>query len=738
MQRAVVSLCFLAATAAAQSNTVPGLDGKLDVVNNFTYQGRRGAAYPNGEIGAAMLNTMCNPGTVNIPWYAAWDDGNPMGENHPKFGFLMVRVANDKIEQISDRSFCKHAFTSTNGSGTCGTCISPGTGQLMGVHCSDTYGVGNNADRNWLGPADEINPWLGTWSRTGSYFDVGDAGTGTVDGIKSLSTTGYDSVKYRVTMREVDLTTAGAQYFYGIHLVHEGEALANRWDNLASRGCTPTWNGSTWTFPNSAVGQVYGSILQHWTGATLNSNSNGSDDGRFFVAVKTTALGGGVYHYEYAVHNADNSRGAATFSVPIDAAATASNFTFRDIDQNALNNWTAARVGNEIVFSAPPGNALRWNTIYNFGFNANVVPSVGICELDQALPGAGALSVTVTTKVPSGLPGADFALVGQGCGDCTASFYEIANFDLANRKMKLTYAGGGYSVADSTANFVAPTGGNLSQTDDDQDIYNLGFSLPYPGGTTTQVRICSNGFVSPAGDNGTTYTPSSSAFLSGNARWAACWRDLTPSGANNVYAQTVSGIAYITWQNVPNYSQTGSANTFQVQLHPNGDVHVIWQAMSATGSAALVGWTPGAASDPGPRDLSADITSGFTVCADDSLALAMAPSARPILNTTVNLQITNLPASSLGGVMVFSPTEIPGGIDLGFLNMAGCFGYQLPDILGSFFAAPPPSVNWPFTVPNDNGLVGQTTMFQGLMIAPGFTGSGFLTTNGVRFLYGLL
>ena len=126
---------------------MPGLDGRLSLIDDLTYWGRRGAAHPGGEVGMSMLNEMCNPGTVNIPWQVA------MSSNHPKFGFLIVRVNGGKIEQINDWSYCKHAFTSTNFSGACGTCQNPGTGQLMGVHCSDTYGAGNNGDRYWLGPA---------------------------------------------------------------------------------------------------------------------------------------------------------------------------------------------------------------------------------------------------------------------------------------------------------------------------------------------------------------------------------------------------------------------------------------------------------------------------------------------------------------------------------------------------------------------------------------------------------
>jgi hypothetical protein len=54
-----------------------------------------------------------------------------------------------------------------------------------------------------------------------------------------------------------------------------------------------------------------------------------------------TPLGGGQYHYEYAVHNVDNSRGGATLRVPSTPAAVVTNFSFRDIDNNALNDWTA-------------------------------------------------------------------------------------------------------------------------------------------------------------------------------------------------------------------------------------------------------------------------------------------------------------------------------------------------------------------------------------------------------------
>jgi hypothetical protein len=211
-----------------------------------------------------------------------------------------------------------------------------------------------------------------------------------------------------------------------LQLIHEGEALANRGDNLAHRGMSPNWNGSTWSFSNNSEGQEYGSVLSRWPGATINTASNGLDDGRFVVASKVTSLGGGNYHYEYAVHNIDNSRAGAALRIPIDASAVASNFSFGDIDTDGGNNWSMARVGNEIVFTAPAGNALEWNTFYNFGFDANFAPGQSQCEIDEARPGAGAAFVQVQTEVPGGSTIASFNKFGVGCptsvmipvGDC--------------------------------------------------------------------------------------------------------------------------------------------------------------------------------------------------------------------------------------------------------------------------------------------------------------------------------
>ncbi len=487
MPRSVLAVLLGALCAPAvfcQSNITPGLNGRLSLVDALTYWGRRGPAHPNGEIGMAMLNEMCNPGSVEIPWYAA------MAPDHPKFGFLIVRESGGRMVQISDWSFCKHAFTSTNYSGPCGTCNgSSAGGSRMGLNCADTYGAGNNGDPYWLGPPDEIDPWLGTWNPVGSYFDRGDpAATGAAasDGNRSLSrgqTNAFDNVKNRVTVKEQELLVPG-RFFYGIHLIHQGEASANRGDNLASRGFTPSYGGGQWTLNNNQIGQSHGTILQQWQNATIGQGGNGSatgtDDGSFFVAVVTTQPGGGsLWHYEYAVHNFDNSRGGQSLRIPLCGSSVVSNAGFRDIDGNTLNDWTWSRIGNELVFQGPATNPQNWNQIFNFWFDCTTAPAPGHVTIDQARLGQGAPSVTVPARVPGGV--ARVEILGPGCGQIPPLLSTLGGDTvIPNPTFKLMVAGtplSGTFVFASPGTASIPLGSGCTQYLDNQGLVTHGFYM---------------------------------------------------------------------------------------------------------------------------------------------------------------------------------------------------------------------------------------------------------------------
>ena len=732
---------FAAACAiplVAQSNTVAGLDGRLTDVNQLTYWGRRGAAHPNGEAGMSMLNTMCNPGSVNIPWQS------PMQPNHPMFGFLITRESGGRMVQISDWSYCKHAFVSINVDGACGTCVNPGTGSLMGVRCSDTYGAGNNGDRNYLGPPAEIDPWLGVWNPVGSYFDKGDpevAAPQNADGARSTINVAGDNVKNRVTVKETEMLTAGT-FYYGIQLIHRGEAVANRGDNLASRGFTPSWNGTSWSFVNAAP-QTYGSILTRWSGANVNSATNGADDGRIFVASKVTPVGG-QFHYEYAVHNVDSSRGIASFRIPIDPAGVASNLGFRDIDGNALNNWVGTRVGNEIVFTAPATNPQNWNTVFNCWFDCTVAPSQGLFRCDAARIGAGGLQTSVIADVPSGIPTASNTLVGTGCaggsGPCNSTVYEYfspsTSFDLSNLNMGFAMSGQNYvfGPASGGSGYVAPTGTAMTLGDDDAQSITLPFSLNYPGGTTTTLNVGSNGVLSPVAAT-TSYIPDIAGFLAGSPTWSACWSDLNPAAGGQVLVSSSPTAVRISFVGVPSYSGGGTV-TFQYEVLPSHRVNVYWQSCTPTGGDALVGWTPGnSATDPGNGNLSAAIPVGATLCpgANNVQPLTLGANLRPILGTTITLTSNNMPAGTGLAALQLSGTMPNPPIDLTAIGMAGCFAYVDPATAQTFQAVLAPASSWPVSIaiPNNPAFVAVPVGWQTLAFAPNTTAAGIVTSNGL-------
>jgi hypothetical protein len=485
------NLCLLATVAAvggvdlvAQVNSRGvGYNGRLSDISSARAWGRRGAAYPGGEVGVSFQNVMCNPGTINIEWKA------PMLPDHPKFGFLVAKEERGRLLQISDWSYCKHAFLSLNTSGTCGTqtCSGQPSGNVMYPGCSDVYSNGNNGDRNYLGPPEEIDPWTGIWNPVGSYFDRGDPDVGppgNSNGTRSPINVGTDAVKNRVTIKESDLQGVTSGLYFAIHLIHEGEPVGNRGDNLMSRPFSLTWNGTSWSASTSGTA-THGSILSRWTGSTLNLGQNGNDDGRFAVAVKVTGPAGGLYHYEFAIHNIDNSRGGASLRIPLCPTARVSGLGFRDIDANALNEWTATVAGGEIAFTAPAANPQNWNTIYNFWFDSDAAPVAGDVSIDEARVGAGALTVTVASQVPGFVPN---PYLGAGCGSPTPQLFANGAASSPNPAFALqvqaTPNTGAFAFF-STGTASLPLGGGCVQYLDAAGLGTYGFVLTNAGGSAS-------------------------------------------------------------------------------------------------------------------------------------------------------------------------------------------------------------------------------------------------------------
>jgi hypothetical protein len=128
-------------------------------------------------------------------------------------------------------------------------------------------------------------------------------------------------------------------------------------------------------------------------------------DGRFFVGSRATPNGDGTWHYEYAVMNHTSNRAASSFSVPIPYGANVTNIGFHDVDYHSQNtngsgsfyegtDWTDnGAAGFSVTWTMPEevtpgrGNALRWLTLYNFRFDADVPPADAAATIGLYLPG---------------------------------------------------------------------------------------------------------------------------------------------------------------------------------------------------------------------------------------------------------------------------------------------------------------------------------------------------------------
>ncbi len=354
-------------------------DVKLGQLYGLDDVGREGGIYPTGVLGLSCATTSCNVGTEDVPWR------EPMNENHPTIGMAMFRIMNDRLEMIG-HSWSKHGFFALSSS-QCTQCQHFSNGTFLGVGCSDTYSVGNNASQYYLSGRSEVNPHTAVWEFTGSWFD----GT-PVDCVRSNSGNGLDDVAHRIVVQEADLPLTGATYFYeGCYYVRNDVNIEN---NIGWRAVTVTHpSGNNWVFATQGGGLApnEGPYVLEW-GDMQDVVSADVDDGLLMLSTKVTDLGEGQWHYEYAFYNRSSDRMVREFSVPV-GGANVTNVGFHDVDANAANDWTASVSGGSVTwatgdFGDPNANPVGYQLLYNFRFDADMPPNAAQATASLYKPGA--------------------------------------------------------------------------------------------------------------------------------------------------------------------------------------------------------------------------------------------------------------------------------------------------------------------------------------------------------------
>ncbi|MGQ0628000.1 MAG: EF-hand domain-containing protein [Phycisphaerales bacterium] len=381
----------------------------------------------------------CNRGDAVVQWIDNTNRAGYSPTEHPVIAQNMYRYSvvdgAGRFEQIG-QSWLKHGFASTNSTlSYCGACQSPPFGgDQLGVNCTDAYGASLNGGQVYLAPRSEVNPNMGfaPWPHA-----TGVTSTSTLF-YGPTSATGI-GMRLQVPVSEITSQPAGSTYYVEGHYitkddaqyVRPGQTVAlNGLNNASWHQVNPNWTG----IGGASSTQLTGTTRQRdpairaWkdvldpsislvTADYLEDNvapfwSGKFIQARFYVGAKVTLLPSGLYRYEYAVFNLNSSRAGASFTVPIPNSANVTNIGFHapishsgePFDNTA---WTSTKAQNQMVFSTqsfdqnPNANAIRWSTLYNFRFDADVAPTTGDAVIGLFRPGSvGSASVATASGVP--------------------------------------------------------------------------------------------------------------------------------------------------------------------------------------------------------------------------------------------------------------------------------------------------------------------------------------------------
>ena len=350
-------------------------------VTVFTLSDTSNYGVSGGIRGYAVGTVSCNIGDKPLNWC---DNNGGCGngttsKDHPVIAQNMYRLKNGRFDQIG-ASWLKHGFVSTNSTSSgCGngTCVDPPLGgNQLGVGCTDPYGSSLNGSRP-LGRKSEVNATNGDYP-----FPFGGGG----------STAAVWN--QRMAVAEADLAAAqnpGATYYIEGHYIAPDDALANNGLNNASYRKV---NVAAGTFNLQMDGSTVRekAAIEVWplldpTVELINVDTPTVPAERFHVARKVTNLGGGQWHYEYAIHNMNSDRSADRLAIDFFEPTTITNMGFHDVNAHSnepydTTDWEIATTFDGVSWTAPAfvpvenANALRWATMYNFYFDANQPPSM--------------------------------------------------------------------------------------------------------------------------------------------------------------------------------------------------------------------------------------------------------------------------------------------------------------------------------------------------------------------------
>jgi hypothetical protein len=348
---------------------------------------------------------------------------------------------------------------------------------------------------------------------------------------------------------------------------------------------------------------------------------------------------------------------------------------------------------------------------------------------------------------------------GAGCYNKPPTVWEefavSSAFDLANTSLEFIPTTGptgpNYLIVPSASTITAPasspllsgSAGNPPLNDDDLSApQDLGFTFTFPGGSTTQVILGSNGVVFLNGtstDTGAYYSYNRSD--GPNPLLAPFYGDLEPNhvtaGAGDVYfdVDAANQVAYATWINVAEWGDSTTSHTFQVAIHATGEIEYIYGAQTGAANApVMTGWTPANGTAVPPQiDISASLPYST---GDDSLPPTLRASARPVTGTTISLDTANIYPGTLLAVNSIALRADVAGLDLGFAGMPGCSLYlNTASAMFNFYTVNPAGVgpvsSLALAIPANPALNGLQVFTQSGVFTSGLNSAGILVSDAL-------
>jgi hypothetical protein len=408
----------------------------LDKLSEVFHDSERVAMAPSAELG--------NVGTADIEWFQSIAPDSYGGQStlgqHPYLIMHLYRSSGGVLNQIG-RSDLKHAFFSANYG-----CPCPAD-QILYKGCLDLYSTSTNAWRSRLAPREELTSSTGNWTSLGSHFDGSP-----VDDYRDHDEGDHPNpFEHRLTATTEDLLTPGASYFIEAWYLAKGDM--DIFNSMGYRGVAPQ-QGQSWTFPFTDSGLTHGSVLDAWVDPdspppASSTTMVDTGAGHLKLAVQTSPLADGFYHYEVALMNLDFDRQVRSLSVTLPDGAVVRAPGFDDVDDDEGNDWRLTVPGDIATWATDDGdpavNALDWATLYNFRFDTNVAPAdgqltLGVLEPGEPstlqvaarLPAASALTMHGISLGKSGLGTVLSQPLGIDCGlDCQEDFVEGVDLRLA-------------------------------------------------------------------------------------------------------------------------------------------------------------------------------------------------------------------------------------------------------------------------------------------------------------------